>query len=333
MRFPLGLETVVEDGHPFVALRAGDPALNKWVSPLPLRARPLARCQVLVQMQRLALAKVKEIADAQKNAQDNEDFGGQSIEEENPAEIMGLAFMPPKRRKRSKCVEMKEKIAKYLHLPKTVVLELGNWRFRALLPARKDAAATMEATSANFACLFSLLRAELAASTPASASPNRPRTRTPVKTRLHFSGCYLVERSDLSPRCRRRRTTIYERLSRTRPPPASAQAPRERAQVYFKRHADARAFADTPADEAAKIVEAKAAREEAARACKRGRGARAKPAKKAARQDEDFAGAAWGEDEEAACAEEAAGGEFEALSWEGAAGVEEAAFLDGSSSP
>ena len=109
MRFPLGLETVVEDGHPFVALRAGDPALNKWVSPLPLRARPLARCQVLVQMQRLALAKVEEVADAQAKAQDAENFPGQSIEEENPAEIMGLAFMPPKRRKRSKGVEMKKK--------------------------------------------------------------------------------------------------------------------------------------------------------------------------------------------------------------------------------
>ena len=109
LRFPLGLETVVEDGHPFVALRAGDPALNKWASPLPLRARPLARCQVLVQMQRLAFAKVKEIGDAQRKAQDAEDFLGQSIEEENPAEIMGLAFAPPKRRKRSKCVEMKEK--------------------------------------------------------------------------------------------------------------------------------------------------------------------------------------------------------------------------------
>ena len=333
MRFPLGLETVVEDGHPFVALRAGDPALNKWVSPLPLRARPLARCQVLVQMQRLALAKVEEVADAQAKAQDAEDFAGQSIEEENPAEIMGLAFAPPKRRKRSKCVEMKEKIAKYLHLPKTVVLELGNWRFRALLPARKDAAATMEATSANFAFLFSLLRAELAASTPASASPNRPRTRTPVKTRLHFSGCYLVERSDLPPRCRRRRTTIYERLSRTRPPPASAQAPRERAQVYFKRDADACAFAATPADEAAKIVEARAARKEAAKACKRARGARARTPKKAARQDDDIAGTAWGEDAEAAWAEEAPDGDFAAMSWEVADVGGEANVVEEAASP
>ena len=109
MRFPLGLETVVEDGHPFVALRAGDPALNKWVSPLPLRARPLARCQVLVQMQRLAFAKVKELGDAQAKAQDAEDFAGQSIEEENPAEIMELAFVPPARRKQSKHVLTKKK--------------------------------------------------------------------------------------------------------------------------------------------------------------------------------------------------------------------------------
>ena len=109
LRFPMGLETVVEDGRPFVALRAGDPALNKWASPLPLRARPLARCPVLVHMQRLGLAKVEELGEEQAKAQDAEDFAGQSIEEENPAEIMGLAFAPPKRRKRSKCVEMKEK--------------------------------------------------------------------------------------------------------------------------------------------------------------------------------------------------------------------------------
>ena len=47
--------------------------------------------------------------------------------------------------------------------------------------------------------------------------------------------------------------------------------------------------------------------------------------KKAARQDDDFAGTVWGEDEEAACAEEAPGGDFEAFSWEGVDVVEEAA--------
>ena len=228
------------------------------------------------------------------------------------------------------------KIAKYLHLPKTVVLELGNWRFRALLPARKDAAATMEATSANFAFLFSLLRAELAASTPASASPKRPRTRTPVKTRLHFSGYYLVERSDLPPRRRKGQTfydRFYERLGRFRPPPASAQAPRERLQVYFKRHADARAFADTPADEAAKFVEARDARKEAKKDCKRARGARARTPKKAARQDDDIAGTAWGEDAEAAWAEEAPDGDFAAMSWEVADVGGEANVVEEAASP
>ena len=199
-----------------------------------------------------------------------------------------------------------------------------------MLPARKDAAATMEATSANFAFLFSLLREELAAPTPASASPNRPRKRKPAKARLHACGYYVVDRPDLPPRQKRAIRTVYERLALCRPPPASAQAPRERAQLYFKSSADACTFAAAPADEAAKIVEAR----DAAKACKRARPkARAKTARKAARQDEDedFAGAAWGEDEEAAFAEEAAGLEFEA--WEGAAGVEEAACLDGSSAP
>ena len=82
MRFPMGLETVVEDGRPFVALRAGDPALNKWASPLPLRARPLARCRVLVQMQRLGLAKVEALVEEQAKAQDAEDGAGQAIEDE-----------------------------------------------------------------------------------------------------------------------------------------------------------------------------------------------------------------------------------------------------------
>ena len=332
MRFPMGLETVVEDGRPFVALRAGDPALNKWASPLPLRARPLARCRVLVQMQRLGLAKVEELGEARAKAQDAEDGAGQAIEEENPAEMLGLTFAPPPKAA-PKRTRGKARVAQFLTLPKTIVLALGNWRYRALLPARKDAAATMEATSANFAFLFSLLREELAASTPASASPNRPRKRKPAKARLHASGYYAVGRSDLPPRQKRASRTVYERLALCRPPPASAQAPRERAQLYFKSSTDAFAFAAAPADEAAKIVEAKAARKEAAKACKRARGARAKTPKKAARQDDDFAGTAWGEDEEAACAEEAPGGDFEALSWEGAAGVEEAACLDGSSTP
>ena len=134
----------------------------------------------------------------------------------------------------------------------------------------------------------------------------------------------MVERSDLPPRCRRRRTTIYERLSRTRPPPASAQAPRERAQVYFKRDADACAFAATPADEAAKIVEARAARKEAAKACKPARGARARTPKKAARQDEDA---------EAAWAEEASDGDFAAMSWEVADVVAEADVVEEAASP
>ena len=73
LRFPMGLETVVEDGRPFVALRAGDPALNKWASPLPLRARPLARCRVLAEMQRLGLAKVDALLEEQAQAQDAED--------------------------------------------------------------------------------------------------------------------------------------------------------------------------------------------------------------------------------------------------------------------
>ena len=143
----------------------------------------------------------------------------------------------------------------------------------------------------------------------------------------------MVERSDLSPRCRRRRTTIYERLSRTRPPPASAQAPRERAQVYFKRDADACAFAATPADEAAKIVEARAARKEAAKACKPARGARARTPKKAARQDDDIAGTAWAEDAEAAWAEEAPDEDFAAMSWEVADVGGEANVVEEAASP
>ena len=175
---------------------------------------------------------------------------------------------------------------------------------------------TTEATSANFAFLFSLLREELAASTPASASPNRPRKRKPAKARLHASGYYAVGRSDLPPRPKRTCRTVYERLALCRPPPASAQAPRERAQLYFKSSTDAFAFAAAPADEAAKIVEAKAARKEAAKACKPARGARARTPKKAARQDDDIAGTAWGEDAEAAWAEEAPDGDFAAMSWE-----------------
>ena len=329
MRFPMGLETVVTDGRTFVALRAFDPVLNKWASPSPLRARPLARCRVLAEMQRLGLAKVDALLEEQAQAQDAEDGkdgAGQEDEVDNPAAMLGLAFAPPPKARPRR---IKARVAQFSFLPKTLVLELGNWRYHALLPVRKDAAATMEATSANFAFLFSLLREELAASTPASASF---RKRKPAKARLHACGYYVVDRPDLPPRQKRAIRTVYERLALCRPPPASAKAPRERAQLYFKSSADACTFAAAPADEAAKIVEAR----DAAKACKRARPkARAKTARKAARQDEDedFAGAAWGEDEEAACAEEAAGGEFEALSWEGAAGVEEAACLDGSSAP
>ena len=143
----------------------------------------------------------------------------------------------------------------------------------------------------------------------------------------------MVERSDLSPRCKRKRKTIYERLALTRPPPASAQAPRERLQVYFKRHADARAFADTPADEAAKFVEARDARKEAKKDCKRARGARARTPKKAARQDDDIAGTAWGEDAEAAWAEEAPDGDFAAMSWEVADVGGEANVVEEAASP
>ena len=135
-----------------------------------------------------------------------------------------------------------------------------------------------------------------------------------------------MERLDLPPRPKPRMRTVYERLALSRPPPASAQAPRERApRIFFKSRRDAFTFAAAPADEAAKVVEARAARKEASKACKRARGARAKTAKKAARQDDDFAGTVWSEDEEAACAEEAPGGDFEAWSWEGADVVEEAA--------
>ena len=153
---------------------------------------------------------------------------------------------------------------------------------------------------------------------PGNASPPR-RACTPAGTTRWAARICRLRRP------KRTLRTVYERLALCRPPPASAQAPRERAQLYFKSSTDAFAFAAAPADEAAKIAEAKAARKEAAKACKRARGARAKTAKKAARQDDDFAGTAWGEDEEAACAEEAPGGDFEALSWEGADGVEEAA--------
>ena len=164
-------------GKHFCALENTNPTLNAFMRPGPagggnLKRRLLSNTGLFKQMRDAAWAAKEKVTEAEQK----EDRRLNEVEAGGRA-LLGLEDAPVAK-KRTRGGSRRPKLAA---LPPVVEVVLptpqGEWRFWAMTPARKDAAATMEFNTVNFERLFGLLAAEIADLPEPTPRPNGRRGR------------------------------------------------------------------------------------------------------------------------------------------------------------
>ena len=146
---PVVPQNVVRVGRQaFAVLQGTDFDLNRFVSPRPLNERVLAKSQTIAGMKACIWEEFRKLTAPGSPSPLEEGAAAPDAEEEDAAELLGLAPTPTKRGRRNSSKSMGARLAA---LPATMRVTMPcGWSFLALTPQRGDQPPSMEFTPENW---------------------------------------------------------------------------------------------------------------------------------------------------------------------------------------